>query len=126
MAKSSELFEALLGALRPAAPVDAGIELCLATVREQLGDEDALHTASQIIDIERANQKVTDAQESDLWEALAESLCESLRNSGAGSVTGDADAARASFVARLKVIAEEANRRWLVALPVNVDLRAGS
>ncbi|HZH32556.1 MAG TPA: hypothetical protein VEY11_17460 [Pyrinomonadaceae bacterium] len=85
-----------------------------------------LRTAQQIIDGERANQKVADAQESDLWEALAESLGESFTAGGGGAARGDANAARNSFVARLKAIAEEANRRWLVALPVNSDLRAGT
>lgn len=123
MAKSSELFGSLLEALRPSVPAGASRELCLSTVREQLGDEDALRAAQEIIDNERANQKVTDAQESDLWEALAESLCDSL--AGAAGAAGDANAARSSFVARLKVIAEEASRRWLVALPVRGEARAG-
>jgi hypothetical protein len=110
VAKSSELFGALLETLHPVMPAGASRELCLSTVREQLGDEYVLRTAQQIIDGERTNQKVTDAQESDLWEALAESLCESFKGGGGEAVAGDANAARNSFVARLKVIAEEANR----------------
>jgi len=103
VAKSSELFNALLGTLSPVIPAGASTEFCLSSVREQLENSDSLQIAQQIIDAERANQKVTDAEESDLWEALIESLCESLQR--------DANAARDSFVARLKLIAAEKNRR---------------
>jgi Apea-like HEPN len=126
MAKSSELFEALLETLRPAMPAGVSHDLCVSTVREQLADESASITAQQIIAAERTNQKVTDAPESDLWDALVESLCETLQSAAVGTVSGDANTARTLFVARLKVIAEEANRRWLIAVPVNVDLHMGA
>lgn len=126
MAKSSELFEALLEILRPAMPAGVSHDLCVSTVREQLADESASITAQQIIAAERINQKVTDAPESDLWDALVESLCETLQSAAVGTVSSDANTARTSFVARLKAIAEEANRRWLIAVPVNVDLHTDS
>jgi hypothetical protein len=90
-------------------------ELCVSIVREQLDHENALVTAQQIIDNERTNLQLTDAPESDLWDALVVSLCETLQ------IGGDAKMARTSLVACLKAIAGEANRRWLIAVPVNVD-----
>ena len=126
MAKSSELFEALLETLRPAMPAGASHDLCVSTVREQLADESASSMAQQIISAERANQKVPDAPESDLWDTLVECLCETLQSAGVRRVSSDANAARTSFVDRLKAIAEEANRRWLIAVPVNVDLHVGA
>ena len=115
MAKSSELFIALIGAVRPVIAAGASRESCISTVREQLENSDAIHMAERIVDIELANQKLTDAEESDVWEALIESVCESLQR--------DANAARDSFVTRLKLIAAEKNRRWLFALPVKIELQ---
>ena len=124
MAKSSELFEALLETLRPMIPAGVSHDLCVSVIREQLSDENALATAQQIIDNERANLKLMDSPESDLWDAVVESLCETFQSAGAGAVSSDGNTARTSFVARLKAIVDEANRRWLIAVPVNVDLQA--
>ena len=124
MAKSSELFEALLETLRPMVPAGVSHDLCVSVIREQLSDENALATAQQIIDNERANLKLMDSPESDLWDAVVESLCETFQSADAGAVSSDGNTARTSFVARLKAIVDEANRRWLIAVPVNVDLQA--
>jgi hypothetical protein len=124
MAKSPELFEALLETLRPMMPAGVSHNLCVAIIREQLGDENALVTAQQIIDNERANLKLMDSPESDLWDAFVESLRETLQGSGVGIVSGDGNSARTAFIGRLKAIAEEANRRWLILVPVNVDLHS--
>jgi hypothetical protein len=126
MAKSSELYEALLETLRPLMPPGVSHDLCVSIIREQLGDENALITAQQIINNERASLKLMDSPESDLWDAFVESLCETLQSAGVGSVSIDSNTARNSFVARLKAIADEANRRWLIAVPVNVDLQTGA
>ena len=47
-----------------------------------------------------------------------------FKSADSGTVSSDGNTARTSFVARLKAIVDEANRRWLIAVPVNVDLQA--
>lgn len=126
MAKSSELFVALLETLLPVLPAGVTHDLCIATIKEHLAEQDIALTAQRIIDDECSNQRVTDASESDLWDALIESLCEAMqsRSAGADGVASEANSARTAFVARLKSLAAEANRRWLIAVPVNVDLHS--
>src|SRR5215210_6684117 len=114
MAKSSELLAALLETLHPVMPAGISYDLCISTIKEQLAEQDIASTAQQIIDNECSNQKVADASEGDLWDAFVESLCEVLQGSSAraGGIASEANSARTSFVARLKSLAAEANRRW--------------
>jgi hypothetical protein len=124
MAKTSELYSTLLDGLRSALPSEGA---SIAAVEAELSDGEPGVTAQEIIRKECENKKLADVSEADLYEALILSVSEVLQaeaNPITSTVVSDAAVAvQTAFSNRLKTFAAEADRLWLIVVPVATDFQ---
>ncbi len=74
--------------------------------------------AHEILQAERKANGAVDAPDAEAWDGLAGSLSEALR----GDPAEAPKVARSALTKRLKVLAADLRRRWLVVLPVHSEM----
>jgi hypothetical protein len=114
MADLLRVFTTLLADLRTSLP-QAGASL--AEMEELLSDGAAASAAQQVIEAKRRSAKLAEVPDADLWRALSDSLVEASKEDEGGAPAK----ARDNFERRLDVLASEADRAWLISIPVGAE-----
>jgi Apea-like HEPN len=114
MADLLPVFTTLISDLRTSLPQT---DVSLSEVEDLLYEGAAASTAQQIIEVKRRSEKLAEVSDADLWRALTESLVEASKANEKEAAT----VARDDFEKRLAALASEADRGWLISIPVNAD-----
>jgi hypothetical protein len=111
----SALFTTLIQKLRSILPAEG---LSPAAVAEALADDELRGLGHEILQAERKAHGATEASDSEAWDSLTASLSEALR----GDSSAAPRTARTALTKRLKALAGDLQRRWIVVLPVQADV----
>jgi Apea-like HEPN len=114
MADLLSLFTNLLSDLRTSFAKSGA---SFSEIEELLYGGTAASMAQKLIDEKRQKGKLAEVSEADLWRALIESIVEAASADAANAPMVASD----SFEKRLTALASEANRNWLISIPVDAE-----
>ena len=109
------LLTTLVQRLRSSLPVEG---LSPAAIADALADEELGALGQEILQSERKAHGAVEAPDAEAWESLAASLSEALT----GDPNEAASIARGALTKRLKSLADDLRRRWIVVMPIHAAL----
>ena len=114
MADLLPLFKTLVSNVRTSVSL---VDVSFTEIEDALSEGVANSTALEILQAKRRSPKFTQVSDEDFWRSLASSLIETANTD---DTTAPA-ATQTSFDKLIEICAAQANRRWLVAIPVTGD-----